>query len=655
MSTFAKLVMHFAILAAPSAAIASLSVDPGYTGMWYDPARNGEGLVVEVIDPQRAVVFWFTYDESGGQRWLHGLGRIEVGATGTTIDLPELITTHGGRFDDAFDPQAVVREVVGSAELRFTDCDNGTWHYQAFGQQQAIDVVRLSQTMGATCGSPHGRPGDEIAAHAGQSGSWYQPSRNGEGFQLQWSDKGEALLTWYAYSNDGSPLWLIGVGQIAGGDIEFPVLYIASGARFGQAFDPDYVQLESWGRLRLTLGCDSGVAEFSSHLHGFGSGTREVVRLTHAVPFDCPWIRPRLTDLYSITFTKLRSDGPVGTPERGVEARTLVDDGAVFGTALTSDGSGGRLLRWTPDPGEWELLSDVRVATDFPPFARARDRVVVNNIALAGEEARTVFEWTEAEGLQPLQGMHLYRSGATAASRTNEVLAGRGLLAPGSSTIAPWTWTELGGQASLPWLSQPPSPVIFGIADDARVAIGAAVRSVGGLSVAAAVRWVDGEREFLYDEAGLELGFANTCSADCRTVFGTPSVLLPLDHPRRNHAWYRLRDGRVGYLNDPGSIVTRYEPAAVSADGTLLGGRFSEAGSSRAFLWTQGTGIVDVEALLSEIGSPIDWQGGSAIGSITADGRAILVVGREPPPGSTSATRNASGILTLVPRPRLGE
>ena len=47
-----------------SSAIAQNEV---FSGSWFDPARAGEGFVVQILDDGRALVTWFTYPPEGGE------------------------------------------------------------------------------------------------------------------------------------------------------------------------------------------------------------------------------------------------------------------------------------------------------------------------------------------------------------------------------------------------------------------------------------------------------------------------------------------------------------------------------------------------------------------------------------------------------------
>ena len=52
-------------------------VDSRMSGSWYDPTHDGEGFVLQILQDDTAVVYWFTYDEDGAQRWFTGVGNVE--------------------------------------------------------------------------------------------------------------------------------------------------------------------------------------------------------------------------------------------------------------------------------------------------------------------------------------------------------------------------------------------------------------------------------------------------------------------------------------------------------------------------------------------------------------------------------------------------
>lgn len=262
-----------------SAQAPALPVDPGHSATWYDPARDGEGFVLENLDGVNALVYWFTYDEDGGQRWLTGLGTI----AGNRIVIPELVLTTGGRFGPPFDPDAVVRQAVGSGEFWFTGCDEGWFDYEAFGQHGRFALRRTSRTMTVDC-DPATGPGQPEAA---QSGSWYDPTHDGEGYALQWMTNGNVIMTWYSFDPEGRPYWMLGVGIPEGDEIVFPDMHATRGARFGADFDPGEVERFLWGEVRLRLQCGEGEADYASVLPAFGSGSFQLQRLTGLAGLSC--------------------------------------------------------------------------------------------------------------------------------------------------------------------------------------------------------------------------------------------------------------------------------------------------------------------------------------------------------------------------------
>lgn len=253
---------------------------PGHSAAWFDPSRDGEGWTLEMLADGSALLYWFTYDEAQRQRWLIGIGVV----SGNRVDFPEMLVTSGGKFGPGFNPDDVVRTPAGGVTLVFDDCSSGAFMYSAFGQAQVIESTKLSRTMRIECDSPVGSVDDGRAL---QSGSWFDPAFDGQGFSVHWMASGEALVTWYTYDPDGNQFWMIGVGQRDGDAVLFPSLTATRGARFGRGFDPDAVERFNWGSLRLKLGCVDGIAEFDSPLPGFGAGQFVLKRLSTLAGLGC--------------------------------------------------------------------------------------------------------------------------------------------------------------------------------------------------------------------------------------------------------------------------------------------------------------------------------------------------------------------------------
>lgn len=120
------------------------------SGSWYDPDRNGEGLVLEFgVSHQNPVlsVYWFTYLE-GRQYWLVGNEGYSPGDTSITLDLME-VSASG--FGEDFEPDSVEQRMFGSMSLEFTSCATGfaTW-------ESAIGLGEGEFHLERVTGSLHG-------------------------------------------------------------------------------------------------------------------------------------------------------------------------------------------------------------------------------------------------------------------------------------------------------------------------------------------------------------------------------------------------------------------------------------------------------------------------------------------------------------------
>lgn len=651
------------------------TIRSGHGGHWYDPARSGEGWVLELLGDDSALLYWFTYDEDGRQRWLTAVGRTQRGDTGDYIDFPTLVVTRGGRFGSGFDPAQVVREAVGSATLRFADCDHGQFSYQAFGQAQTFQVVRLAHTMGTACESANGVPGRESTARAGQSGSWYDPSHNGEGYSLQWMDPRRALITWYSYDTEGRQYWMLGVGELdQAGRLQFPELHATRGARFGAGFDPDDVERFAWGTLTVDIGCDIGTADYASMLAQFGSGGLDLHRLTRLRGVGCPWQRPKLTDIYEISYT------PIPLPPRAfwgtpVEAKWLIEDGTLYGArdVMGDNGVEGlRLVRLLPGGSEWWNLPDSDLEVAYPTFVSTDARRVATHRTLydagAAPIGKTLKMRTDDGDWTDLAGMQLVWSTASAATRDLSWLAGTGsFVLQGIDSVRLWTWHADAGQNLLPLPVEARMSVgVTTISDDGRIVFGwTFARTAQGLWRSRALRWGDGAMPAtLLDRDGHELRYAARASADGRIVFGSGQALTHVGHPNDRQPWYWRGPGDMAYLGDledelePDFVGQKYSIGGVSADGSLAAGGYASGRAPpptipiltvESFIWTQRTGLVSLGDLLQELSLPPGepWTERHAT-QVSADGRTLLLTGRYLDPQARFYKRAA--VLRLHPR-----
>lgn len=122
------------------------SVTAGMTGAWFDPARNGQGIQVQVVGTERkeVLLYWYTFDASGNPLWLYAQAPI----TEDTVRL-SAFEVRGPSFVQNAAPVTLRR--FGELELSFDSCNSGRMRYSTTLGTGEIQLSRLSQTFGAAC------------------------------------------------------------------------------------------------------------------------------------------------------------------------------------------------------------------------------------------------------------------------------------------------------------------------------------------------------------------------------------------------------------------------------------------------------------------------------------------------------------------------
>lgn len=256
----------------------------GISASWFDPTHDGEGWVVEVINPTKAIVYWFTYDpDVPAQAWVLGVGSV----IDNRIVMTDVVIPTGGVFGPAFDPAAVQFDQWGSFVLEFDNCNSaGMNHNSSVGNFGAASLrpIRLTTLGGLDCPGPASVT-DEIAA---VSGSWFDPSHNGEGWVLEYLGDSRALIYWFTYDDEGKQSWLFGVGTASADLLTFDDMLISSGTRFGENFDPQDVAFDHWGIVNLTVhGCNEITVDYASVDAAYGSGQLHAQRLVSLQGLPC--------------------------------------------------------------------------------------------------------------------------------------------------------------------------------------------------------------------------------------------------------------------------------------------------------------------------------------------------------------------------------
>ena len=248
-NALAAAVLAFLMHCAPAFA---QSFDGTMSGVWWNPQRAGEGLLInfETVGERRVVFLaYFTYSSTGSASWL--VGNVDYQAGATSIPIP-LITGSGARFGAGFRASDVRTAPSGTAVLEYVACDRLRLRYSGT-ESLTIELTRLVGPLtGVACpnGSrPAASPADTFRGP--MTGTWWNATRGGEGQLIAFETVGArnvAFFAYFTYTASGEPTWLIGNTDYRPGaaSVSIPLIR-GSGARFGAAFRAEDVRIASAG------------------------------------------------------------------------------------------------------------------------------------------------------------------------------------------------------------------------------------------------------------------------------------------------------------------------------------------------------------------------------------------------------------------------
>lgn len=113
------------------------------SGAWFDPARSGEGFMIDIATVGNRNVFytaWFTY-MNGQPWWFTGSQEMAVGATSVT-DV-NLFSGSGTGFGTAFNSSQVRYTLAGNATFQFVGCNQLMVRYTINGETATRTLRRL--------------------------------------------------------------------------------------------------------------------------------------------------------------------------------------------------------------------------------------------------------------------------------------------------------------------------------------------------------------------------------------------------------------------------------------------------------------------------------------------------------------------------------
>ena len=236
----------------PQTVADQLTVDAGFSGQWFDTARSGEGISLEVLPGNKALLYFFTYPPAtvaGKQAWLLGVGDVVGnGIEFADVRLPSLDangtmqSSHWGRIG-----------------LTFSDCGSGAmrWDGPAAWGSMEVPLARLSALQGLACGRSN-------AQVPQPSGAWYDPAHYGTGFVFEKLPGPQITAIWFGFDTNNNPVWMTGVLGTVDSPLYSGTLAQGVGPHFGAAFDPSLFTVVPQGNLAVQLQCTSGSGQFQA-------------------------------------------------------------------------------------------------------------------------------------------------------------------------------------------------------------------------------------------------------------------------------------------------------------------------------------------------------------------------------------------------------
>jgi len=131
--------------------VAYKNLPEGVSGSWFNPERSGEGYTVYVFDQggkQHAEVTWYSYDETGNQLTLKGVGPV----TNRTITVTTLQSYQGAELFSG----SATETTMGTLTMTWDKCRTAQVDYDLSSSNMGsggMEIQQLSNLADTDCGS----------------------------------------------------------------------------------------------------------------------------------------------------------------------------------------------------------------------------------------------------------------------------------------------------------------------------------------------------------------------------------------------------------------------------------------------------------------------------------------------------------------------
>ncbi len=269
--------VHYSRVGSGESEPETYAVDSKSSGVWQVAGVDNQALSLQIM-PDDRVLLYGNANNNGESLWVVAVGEYAE----NSIDFEDVYTTSGGQFGTAFNPAEVVRTRIGTAMISFNTCELGSLMFDLDGiATDQMTINKIIEIPGNECGV-----NNKILPN-GVSGSWYDPSRSGEGYTVYLYEQGgtqKAEVTWYTYDSNGQQMALSGIGTVNNETITVDSLQLSEGAEFFTGNST----VSDMGGLTMTWDqCRTAQVNYDLSPSNMGSGGMEIQQLSNLADTDC--------------------------------------------------------------------------------------------------------------------------------------------------------------------------------------------------------------------------------------------------------------------------------------------------------------------------------------------------------------------------------
>lgn len=129
----------------------STDVLDGVSGAWFDPTHSGEGWILEYIGNSNVLMYWFSYDNLGNQKWMIDVGTVDAN---NLIIFSRLIQENGTFFGNNFNSNNLNIIEWGTMQMQINDCNSISVSYDSpigiYGQG-VLNATRITDIDQIEC------------------------------------------------------------------------------------------------------------------------------------------------------------------------------------------------------------------------------------------------------------------------------------------------------------------------------------------------------------------------------------------------------------------------------------------------------------------------------------------------------------------------